>query len=93
MILGDPTLAGDFLYQQKLTALSQRYSIRTEVITFEFESKATNQYFFTKVINPGEVPIDLDEQGDGFIDKKYLDKVFELNKKLSDKIDQKNDKI
>ena len=56
---GDPELLGDSEYQSLLNRLNARYPIETINVTF-----GGNDFFFTRVLNPGDVPLDLDENGE-----------------------------
>ncbi|MEC9093883.1 MAG: class I SAM-dependent methyltransferase [Planctomycetota bacterium] len=59
MNIGDPSLSGDTDYRDLFQDLAGRYPLITETIDFGAIS-----YFFTRVENPGELPVDLVREGE-----------------------------
>ena len=59
MNIGDPSLGFDPDYCALIQDLSRRYPLVTETIDFGERS-----YCFTKVENAGELPVDLDDEGE-----------------------------
>lgn len=58
MTAANPYLVDDPEYVRLLDRLSARYDLTTEVVRFDAE-----EFHFTKVSNPGDLPVDLDKQG------------------------------
>ena len=56
---GDPELSTDKAYVNLIDSLHQRYGIVTDKVIFGDQS-----YFFTKVADPNNVKLDLDEHGE-----------------------------
>ena len=56
---GDPEQLRDVAYCRLLDQLSERYPLET--IEVEFGERC---YYFTRVTNPGDIPLDLDDRGE-----------------------------
>jgi len=57
--LGDPSLLCDPTYHTLLQSLNQKYKVLTEEVSF-----GELEFFFTKVAEPNDVALDLDENGE-----------------------------
>lgn len=59
VIGGDPECRTDPAYRQLWGQLAARYSLETIAVNFDDE-----RFYLTRVSNPGDVPLDLDEHGE-----------------------------
>lgn len=57
---GDPTLLEDRAYQALLAELGSRYNIETVEVRFD----PAEPFYFTRVTDPGDMPLELDPKGD-----------------------------